>query len=225
MKDEKVAGTAFRTPPHLLNLSTLPLDAVPVFVEDIVQVYPSLPGVSGPNEVAKCFAQLWIQRIGGSSRIDMRQRIHALTALNPIDQTPAGELRRMESTDSELILEWMEVFVRETGIIGPAERFARRHLQRRSFYLWDDNGSKSVAAIVRDLPNAACISAVFTPPAYRQKGYATATVSALSAMLLSSGKSFCCLYTNLANPISNSIYEKVGYTPVRDDTVYIFDNG
>jgi uncharacterized protein len=220
----KVAGAVFRTPPYTLTLSNLPLEAVSVLVEDVVEMYASLPGVSGPNEVAKCFAQLWTDRFGGSSRVAMRQRIHALTALNEPTQAPAGALRRMEPSDAELILEWMEAFVRETAIIGPAERFARPHLQRRNFYLWDDNGSKSVAAVVRDSPNGACLSAVFTPPAYRRKGYATAAVSALSAMLLSSGKRFCCLYTDLANPISNSIYAKVGYRPVRDDAIYAFDS-
>ncbi len=220
----KVAGAAFRTPPYPLALSNLPLEAVPVLVEDVVDMYSSLPGVSGPKEVARCFARLWVDRLGGSSRVEMRQRIYALTALNELTQAPDGALRRMEPSDAELILEWMEAFVCETAIIGPAERFARPHLQRRNFYLWDDNGSRSVAAVVRDSPNGACISAVFTPPAYRQKGYATATVSALSARLLSSGKKFCCLYTDLANPVSNSIYGKVGYRPVRDEAIFVFDS-
>jgi hypothetical protein len=41
--------------------------------------------------------------------------------------------------------------------------------------------------------------------------------STLSARLLASGKRFCCLYTDVANPTSNAVYKRVGYAPIRDD--------
>ena len=37
------------------------------------------------------------------------------------------------------------------------------------------------------------------------------------------GKSFCCLYTDLANSTSNSIYQKIGYRPVCDVQDWIFE--
>jgi len=35
--------------------------------------------------------------------------------------------------------------------------------------------------------------------------------------VLKGGRRFCCLYTDVANPTSNSIYAKIGYRPIRDD--------
>ena len=63
-----------------------------------------------------------------------------------------------------------------------------------------------------------------TPPERREHGYATSCVHALSALLLSRGHEYCGLYTDLANPTSNSIYRKIGYTPVGDSTMYELDS-
>ena len=57
---------------------------------------------------------------------------------------------------------------------------------------------------------------VYTPPALRRRGFASALVAAVSAVGLASGKEVCVLYTDLANPTSNSIYQKIGYRPVCD---------
>lgn len=222
-EDGEVAGTVFRTPPYPLAISNLPREALPLIVDDVANIYADLTSVSGPDWVVENFADLWVSRFGGSWRVEMRQRIHALTVLKEMVQTPAGALRRMESSDAALILGWMEEFVREMGILGPGDRFARPYLEQRHFYLWDDNGPRSVAVVLRDLPNGACISAVYTPSVHRRKGYATAAVAALSAMLLSSGKHFCCLYTDLSNPASSSTYEKIGYEAVRDDAILVFE--
>lgn len=222
-EDGRVVGAAFRTPPYPLAVAMLPLEAVPLLVTDVRATYSELPGVSGPTAVAEEFANLWIDRAGGSWRVDLRQRIHALTAVNELATSVPGRLRRMEPSDAPLILEWMQGFVRETGVPGDAERAARPHLEKRNFYLWDDNAPRSVAAVLRDSPHGACVSAVYTPPIHRRKGYATAVVAALSERLLSSGKDFCCLYTDLANPTSNSIYAKIGYEPIRDDVRVVFE--
>ena len=58
------------------------------------------------------------------------------------------------------------------------------------------------------------------PPERRRHGYASACVAALSERLLSEGRRFCFLYTDLANPTSNAIYQKIGYQPVCDVDAY-----
>jgi predicted GNAT family acetyltransferase len=35
-------------------------------------------------------------------------------------------------------------------------------------------------------------------------------------MILDRGRRFCFLFTDLANPTSNSIYQQIGYRPVAD---------
>ena len=68
------------------------------------------------------------------------------------------------------------------------------------------------------------INLVYTPPEYRRKGYATACVAALSQMLLDRGYQYYFLSTDLANPISNHIYQAIGYQPLGNDMlVYWFE--
>ena len=64
------------------------------------------------------------------------------------------------------------------------------------------------------------VNAVYTPVELRGQGYASATVAALSQLLLDRGYRFCCLYTDLSNPTSNAIYKRIGYDPVTDSSVY-----
>lgn len=60
------------------------------------------------------------------------------------------------------------------------------------------------------------IGPVYTPPKERGRGYARALVAAVSRRRLTEGDSACCLFTDLANPVSNAIYPQVGYRPVGD---------
>lgn len=61
-----------------------------------------------------------------------------------------------------------------------------------------------MAAHTRPIERVVRIQAVYTPPPNRGRGYAGACVGALSAQLRNAGNR-CVLYTDLANPISNSV--------------------
>ena len=63
---------------------------------------------------------------------------------------------------------------------------------------------------------------MYTPPELRGRGYATALVAQLSSQLLAEGRRFCFLYTDLANPTSNAIYERIGYVRVCESAEIAF---
>ena len=50
-----------------------------------------------------------------------------------------------------------------------------------------------------------------------------ALTAALTQQLLDGGRRFCFLFTDLANPTSNSIYQRIGYRPVSDVDLWSFD--
>jgi len=77
----------------------------------------------------------------------------------------------------------------------------------------------------RPLVNGISVSLVYTPPELHKKGYATATVAALSYLQIEAGWQFVSLYTDLSNPTSNSIYQKIGYRSVCDSKEYLFHKG
>ena len=90
------------------------------------------------------------------------------------------------------------------------------------FLLLDQNEPVSMARKAGKTPNGSLINFVYTPPHFRRNGYATECVAKLSKLLLEEGNKFCFLFTDLANPISNSIYYKIGYRPVIDLDQYNF---
>ena len=80
-----------------------------------------------------------------------------------------------------------------------------------------------MAAAGRRTRSGIAINLVYTPKGLRRHGYATSCVAELSQRLLDLGYQFCTLFADLANPISNSIYQKIGYQPIGDYDSYLFN--
>ena len=117
-----------------------------------------------------------------------------------------------------MLLDWVTDFSVEIGeiVIDDPEVVVSRGLQRQSIPLWEDGVPVSWASGSQSLPEAARIGPVYTPPEYRRKGYATACVAALSQKLLDQGCKRCFLFTDIANPTSNHVYQQIGYQPICD---------
>jgi hypothetical protein len=219
-----VVGCAARTPPHPAVLTRVPERAVALLVEDVGAAYSSLPGVNGPTAVAEGFAGTWIARHGGTWRTRFRLRLHVLTNVSVAGPLPAGVLRKATNADLPLAREWMDGFVKDTGLPPLVPDQAQRLIDRGQLYFWVDGGiPRAMVASARETRSGCCINTVYTPPQFRRCGHATAAVATLTDALLQAGRRFCCLYTDLANPTSNSIYAKIGYRPIRDDAEIAFE--
>jgi predicted GNAT family acetyltransferase len=176
--------------------------------------------VLGPAAEVRAFARAATDATNVSWRPGRSHRIYALRRVTPAPPT-TGEWRAARAEDTEVLARWMRAFMEESGeprepeaVFG--ERTARR-IAEGSMYVWCDGGvAVSMAAGVGETPNGMRIGAVYTPPESRGRGYATALVAAVSQHLLDGGRAFTYLYTDLANPTSNSIYQKIGYRPVAD---------
>jgi predicted GNAT family acetyltransferase len=139
-----------------------------------------------------------------------------------------GRLRRATGADRELLTEWFVAFAAEAlgENVNPqaAGRSVDAYLgtEGMGLYLWEDGRPVSIAGRSRPTPNGVTVNYVYTPPEHRNKGYASACVAALSQLLLEEGYRYCFLFTDLANPTSNKIYEAIGYEPVCDMDEYEF---
>jgi predicted GNAT family acetyltransferase len=224
----RVVAAALRTPPLNLILSVVDDPrAVAMEVGALAASTPDLPGVVGPKEPAGAFAALWRERTGRNVRLKVAERIFRLTrviAPRPV----AGHLRRAAASDRDRVIEWLRAFVIEA--MGPEEdvsgigAFADRWLTEpgRWLYFWDDGGPVSMCGASGETQNGIRIGAVYTPPELRGRGYASACVAAISQAQLDRGRRFCFLYTDLANPTSNKIYQAIGYEAVCDVDEYRF---
>ncbi len=219
----EIVATAIRTPPHKLLLSKASdLEVLTLIAQDL-QPEP-LPGVSGLVPEVSTFLRSWQGLTGQSYRLLTEMSIHQLTALQS-SIAISGHLRLVTEQDRALLMEWLSAFHTEAGleIVEDFELIVTNQLKSQNTYLWEDNTAVSLAGGRKFTATAGRIGPVYTPPAYRRQGYATACVAALSQKLLDEGCDCCFLLTDLANPTSNHIYRKIGYLPICDWNEYSFE--
>jgi uncharacterized protein len=228
-------AAAIRTPPYNLILAR---PESPVALEALADgIAEELPGVNGCVPEAEEFAELWGERSGARPRTNMRQGVYALEQVQPLPAVP-GSARVATLDDRDLVLRWWIAFgdeVLHEG--GPGRENAeamvghRLAAPGRGFLLWEDAGDVvSLAGWGGATPNGIRIGPVYTPPELRRHGYATALTADLSQSLLDGrlfdgGRRFCFLYTDLANPTSNAIYERIGYVRAAESAEILFERG
>ncbi len=216
---------AIRTPPHNLVLSEVDRgDAVPALAEALAGA--NLPGVLGPTDHAGSFAQHWGAEAGRTPILEMRERIFRLSAVRPPARPAGGRLRVAGPEDRGLVIDWYAAFLREalppsTPPIRP--ELIDRRIALGGVFLWDDPVPVSLTVVGSRTPNGARVGPVYTPPELRGRGYASACVAGASQAQLDAGRSFLFLFTDLANPTSNHIYQEIGYEPIRDIDSWRFD--
>lgn len=181
-----------------------------------------VPAINGEVHTADAFLAVWQARTGATVHETMRERVYMLTRVIPPATT--GHARLAEERDVPTVARWVIEFLDEAVPHDPkpdGEMWARNAIGDGDLMLWDDGQPVSMARCGRRTTHGASVGPVYTPQAFRGHGYASAVTAALSQHLLDSGKQFCQLFTNLANPTSNSIYQKIGYVPVCDWIQYL----
>ena len=193
-------------------------DAAPLLCDMVEQAGRNPSHAIGAVGQVEAFAAEWGRRTHRAPRVAMRQRVYKLTTVDPVPAT-SGALRVATMEDVDLVADWVAAFEQEalTMIVPQSPRaVAVRRVAAGEVYLWCDPEPRTMAGSARPTKRAIAVNAVYTPPEWRRRGYATACVAGLSTLLLAQGYEFCVLYTDLANPTSNAIYSRIGYRPVRD---------
>ena len=220
-----LAGTM--TPPYGVLVSPLdeaPDAGIPVLAADLISGEWPLPDVHAVNPFGERFAEAWAAQSGGSYALEMAQRIYKLQEVTH-PQGVSGRFLQAQPEHTEVVRSWWGAF--EVEAIGtepdPArlQRAATNRVQAGDWFLWEDEGEiVSMCLKTRPTRTGCSISGVYTPPEKRGRGYASACVAALSQRMLDAGYEFTSLFTDLANPTSNSIYMKIGYRPLADFDKY-----
>jgi len=133
-----------------------------------------------------------------------------------------GTFRAAEEKDLSYIPFWARDFREDTHMLNSiaiAEDYenAKWLIENKMIYVLECNGCPvSTACLSRETHKSLAVNRVYTPPFFRGRGYATSCVASLSQLILDRGYDFALLFTDLANPTSNSIYQKIGYRAVCD---------
>jgi RimJ/RimL family protein N-acetyltransferase len=217
--DGHVDGVFLRTPPHPTMVSALPADAVPAAAAAV----PQTPSVNLPAEAAEVFAAAWQRRTGQPASVTRRTRLYRLESLT--DPTPPGRARLATADDRELLLQWHLAFYAEIrehvrDDLGAA---LDERIEYGGVLLWEDAG-RPVSMALRSRPDAGMVRVliVYTPPDLRGHGYAAGATVAATRSALDTGVRDVVLNTDLANPTSNRLYQRLGYRPVEDRVILEF---
>jgi hypothetical protein len=226
--DVGLAAASVMTPPYSLVVYSDrpdPTAAFAAIADALCGQAWSTPGVNGPAPASAQFATVWTQRTGQPFHLEMRLRAFELRRVTPPRGAP-GALRWATLADLALVERWWDEFTTEAmpNEVGNRSPDAvRQAIEKGRIAFWQDAEQVvSMAARSRVLLRGVTVSLVYTPPPLRGRGYASACVAALSQHLLDSGWQYCTLFTDLSNPVSNNIYQKIGYRPVCDYEHYGF---
>jgi uncharacterized protein len=218
-----VIGAAFWTPPYKFTITAMEKDALMALANEVRNVFPNIPGIGGPKEAAKHFSHFWNLKTQKSPVLEMSMRIYQLDRVEPVP-VKSGAMRAATMADRDLLVEWTKGLNQDAGLDDPTDprEIVESYIRAQKLFLWEDGGPKGMAGYGRNTPSSFSVNMVYTPPEFRKKGYATSLVAALSRKILDSGKKYCLLYTDLFNPTSNNIYQKMGYKPACDWNAYLF---
>jgi predicted GNAT family acetyltransferase len=216
-------GVVVQSPPGLFaNVSRMTPEVAAELADTIAIQGITLPGVNGEAGAAATFAGQWSERLNVPAAPIKGLRAYVLKNVTG-ENTKRGQLRQATSNDRNVVLDLMKGFLTEVGEPQmDLELMVDRRLAAERFWLWENQSeavclvgcSEAAAGIVR-------IRVVYTPQNRRNYGYGTAATHALSKVVLTQGHR-CMLYTDLGNPISNSIYRRIGYRAVAEALRYRF---
>ena len=215
-------GAVLRTPPHPLLVAGFPAGAAAGLLSQLAATPPHAvtpPHTVTPPDAANMldrdadeFSAAWARVTGGRTAVHHQMALFRLADLRPPSPAPAGTARAPGEGDVDLLAAWTGAFGTETGAtVGDPARAVGEWLSYGGMLLWEDNGPAAMAVLSRTVAGVCRVGTVYTPPSRRQRGYGGAITTAISQQALDAGAAEVVLYTDLANPTSNALYERLGY--------------
>jgi len=177
----------------------------------------ALPGVIGDPGPVRRFAECYAarRRIAWTERLTLVP--YACRALR-LEIAAKGCLRKASAADRYTAARFLAGFSRD-AYGEPVAAFtqlpaADRMIGEGGLFFWTVGGEcVAMANIAYRSARHGRISAVYTRPDARGRGFASAITAELTRMLLREGLT-PMLYADAANPGSNRIYRRIGYEPL-----------
>lgn len=184
-------------------------------------------GVNGALPAAQECATEVAAATGGQVHVEMHSRLFRLDEV-AWPPRPDAVLRLATADDVDLVVDWAHRFSVDADEQAGRAGGERTHAEFDDEWARDRIGRGVVGLLVSPTGEPLHMTAwnttaygvnrvgpVYTPPEHRGHGYAAWTVAQVSADLLAEG-AVPCLFTDQANPVSNKVYERIGYRQVVD---------
>lgn len=223
----EIVGFASQTRGYALYLSSMSEKALECVFDWLRDAGRELPSAFGPSKMVESFVQRWTKFRSLGSRLEMHQGVYHSFGTGEKLNAP-GAFRWARADDLELLSAWRRAFIVECSVHTETEDESRIRVngllvEGNRIGVWEDGGrAVSTATVGAKTPNGARIGVVYTPAEFRGRGYAGACMWELTSRLFALGHKACYLYTDLLNPTSNGIYQRVGYEKHSESKVVEF---
>lgn len=145
---------------------------------------------------------------------------------------PPHPLFVLATPEPDLVAAWLDDFHRDVEVQAGREPQAGSpadpdevlpRVREDRLWWWEDGEPVHLLGANPPAEGVARIAPVHTPAPLRGRGYAGAAVAALAGRLAAQGAEVC-LFTDQANPVSNRLYERLGFEPVTDMVDLLLDS-
>ena len=221
----EVSAAFLHTPPYPPALTSMPEQPAAALAQALATRDRAVPGVNGDVPTAAAFAAAWHELTGDTVTMDVESRLYRLGQLRPPHPAAHGHVRVAATQDRGLLLAWSAAFRDEDHAGGPPDvsLMVDDRLSYGGLMLWETGGEPvSMAGLTRPAAGQVRVGPVYTPPGHRGRGYGGAVTTAVSQAARDAGVAEVVLFTDLANPTSNALYQRLGYEAVSDRAIYSF---
>jgi predicted GNAT family acetyltransferase len=217
LEGRRLVGLVLHTPPHPYAVALRPDRSATALAQAAVGAGLESGAVTGPPDVVEPLARSWAELTGGTPVRLLAMHLLTCRRVTWPTETPPGRWRKATPDDTDEVVALTWAFVRE-ALPGAAQdeaahaaRVTRRLRDEHGLHVWVTDEVVCVAAIGMPAEGGERIASVYTPPRHRGRGYASALVAALTEDAFDRGCAFVQLNTDVDNPTSNAIYERLGY--------------
>jgi predicted GNAT family acetyltransferase len=193
----------------------------------LAPVRADLPAVRGTPTTAAAFSQAWTEATGVTAVTSFEETLYRLGELVP-PRRVVGESRLAEDGDAELLVGWLDAFFVEAFDSESNPEASREVLVDIAavggrVVLWTvDHVPVAMARVHGGLLGMSRIGPVYTPPEHRGHGYGAAVTAEAVRHAQCEGARDVVLFADVANPVSNRIYRRLGFVPIAEHVQYAF---
>ncbi|RAJ58370.1 putative GNAT family acetyltransferase [Streptomyces sp. Amel2xB2] len=222
----EVRATFHLVMPRGLSLTPLAPGPAAALAARLAGLGRSLPVVGGEDDTAASFARAWQRYTGATPALRDRIRLYRLGTLTPPESLPDGRSRAAGEQDREQFMSWCREFAADVGeaVSIDAASWAGTRFADMHFTFWEtpDGTPVSMAGATPMVGGQVRVDPVYTPAHLRGRGYAGAVTVEVSRAALAHGATDVVLFADAANPISNGLYQRIGFHRLADFAVYDF---
>lgn len=181
-------------------------------------------GILSEQHLALAFLDSYEKRRGGSHTLHLSMDIMYAPSCMPVEASAVDCCNVWDV--SQIVMLRKNFHLEAVGMALTETEEEQKEIVEKAladFYCIRDKGSiVSIAKITRNEDNLCSISMVYTLPEYRCRGFSRKIVTKITRDILSWHK-IPYLYVDKKNPISNHLYESIGYRYGNSKCEYVYE--